>query len=436
MERRPSNPVPRTLLLLLVALVGAFGSAQDDGVTQLLFWDTDWGPQSAAIDEVVRRFNESHPDIEVVREQQPNTAMRDILRTALGAGEGPDIMNYDTGPGFAGVLARAGLLLPLDEAYERYGWDDRIFELARERTSFDGTSYGIGHELELVGMFYNQRIFDELGLSVPETHEDVLRLCETLQEAGYFPIAFGNQPKWPATHIFSTFAGNSAGRQTLAAAISGEVDWTRPELVTAIETPFVEMREAGCFNPDPNAISYDDANLLFYAGQAAMHLTGTWMVADYSDPASMPDPVGFFFYPSIDGGPIAPPTGLGSGYFVSSATEDPEAALEFLDYLFSEETARVWVEELRRIPPVRGLDASTYDIPDLLRFTIDAVQESGSSMGYNIDVLTPSNFVTTMFDGFQQVIGGQRSAQEQAEALQQAMEEARAAGEVLDITTD
>jgi raffinose/stachyose/melibiose transport system substrate-binding protein len=107
----------------------AAGSAER---TQVLVWD-QFGAQSAGVDEMVAMFNEAHPDIEVTREAQQN--MRDILKTALDAGTGPDVMYYDTGPGFAGVLARAGLLLPLDDAYAEYGWNDRILPIAKDRAT-------------------------------------------------------------------------------------------------------------------------------------------------------------------------------------------------------------------------------------------------------------------------------------------------------------
>ena len=88
------------------------------GKQHLLLWD-GYQEESSVFDALVAKFNQANPDIEVKREAQPQ--MRDILRTALDAGQGPDIMNYDTGPGFAGVLARAGLLLPLDDGYAQYG---------------------------------------------------------------------------------------------------------------------------------------------------------------------------------------------------------------------------------------------------------------------------------------------------------------------------
>lgn len=385
------------------------------------------------MDQLISQCTDANPSIQIRREVQTTEQIRNVLRTALDAGQGPDIFAYDTGPGFAGVLAQAGLLLPLDDAYEQYGWNDRFFPIAKERTTFDGTAYGIGNQLEVVGVFYNQRIFEEQGISVPTTHEELIQAAEQLKGAGVIPIAFANQNKWPAGHTFSVFAGNIAGREKLAQAISGEVPWNDPDFVRAIEIPFVEMNQAGYFIPEVNAVTYDDWQALFLAGQAAMSLTGTWQISEYSNPENMEDPVGFFFYPSIDGNPIAPPSGLGSGYFVSSKTQHPEAATQFLDCLFSEENAQFWVEELNQIPPVET-DPSNYEVTDLMQFTLEALQEGSDTMGYNIDVLTPDNFNTMMGDGFQEVLGGTKTAEQQANDLQQAMEQAQAEGRVFDIT--
>jgi raffinose/stachyose/melibiose transport system substrate-binding protein len=408
----------------------AAGEAPAAETVELLVWD-GFQEASTAVDEIIANFVEANPDVRVKREAQPS--MRDILKTALDSGAGPDVMYYDTGPGFAGVLARADLLLPLDEAYDQFGWKERIFPIARERASFDNKSYGIGHELEFIGTFYNERIFEEQGLTEPETHDDFIAICEKLKAAELIPIAFADQPKWPAGHMLSVFGGYLAGKDKLAAAISGEVPWNDPDFVEAIQLFFVDMHQAGYFIPEVNAVNYDDANLLFYSGQAGTNITGTWMVGEYSDPNVMTDPVGFFFYPPINNKPIAPPAGLGSGYFVSKEVKDTQAAFRLLDYLFSPEAARLWIEGASFIPPIE-VNVDDFQIPELMRFVITNLQENAELMGFNIDVLTPSNFNTVMFDGFQEVLAGTRTAQEQADALEAAMAEAREAGTIMDIT--
>jgi hypothetical protein len=55
-------------------------------------------------------------------------------------------------------------------------------------------------------------------------------------------------------------------------------------------------------------------------------------------------------------------------------------------------------------------------------------------MGFNINVLTPDTFNTMMNDGFQEVIGGIKSAQQQADDLEAAMQQAIEEGKVMDIT--
>jgi len=65
----------------------------------------------------IDRFNETHPNIEVKRDSMDNDQLRTVLKTRLNSNNGPDVFSYDTGPGFGGVLAKAGLLEPLDKAY-------------------------------------------------------------------------------------------------------------------------------------------------------------------------------------------------------------------------------------------------------------------------------------------------------------------------------
>ncbi len=186
--------------------------------------------------------------------------------------------------------------------------------------------------------------------------------------------------------------------------------------------------------PDVNAVTYDDANNLMYGAKAAMDITGTWMVDGFQNPDNMKDPVGFFFYPSIHGKVVAAPAGVGSGYFVSRSTKGPEACFKFLDYLMGPETVKGWLEGLAKIPPIRGLKSADYNLSDLMKFCLDALMQNGENMSYNIDVLTADNFNTMMGDGFQEVLAGTKSAKQQADDLEAAMQEAKAAGKVMDIT--
>ena len=66
--------------------------------------------------------------------------------------------------------------------------------------------------------------------------------------------------------------------------------------------------------------------------------------------------------------------------------------------------------------PSYSLEGVEAELSPLLQQAADAL--AGGSMGVNIDVLTPEAFNTAMLDGFQAVLGGDRTPEEQAAALQ------------------
>jgi hypothetical protein len=64
------------------------------------------------------------------------------------------------------------------------------------------------------------------------------------------------------------------------------------------------------------------------------------------------------------------------------------------------------------------VDTTGMTIAPLLAGAMEAL--STVPMGYNIDVLMSDGFNTAMLDGFQAVLGGDRTPEEQAAALQAA----------------
>jgi len=140
---------------------------------------------------------------------------------------------------------------------------------------------------------------------------------------------------------------------------------------------------------------------------------------------------GFSPFPAIDGWGIAPPAGVGSGLFVAKNAKEPEGALAFIDYMQQESTARQQMERLNLIP-AQPVNTDDLDVPELFKLVLDDLSNQGQaqSFGYNIDVLAPANFNDVMFSGFQEVLNGSRSAQEQATALQEAWAKAKKKGDI------
>ncbi len=378
-----------------------------------------------AAQDIIARFEEQHPNIDVQREAMPTEDQRAVIQTRLQSEEPPDVFTYDTGPGFGGVLADAGLLRSLEDAYNQNGWN--IYDWAKRQATYNGTLYGVPDQVEELVVYYNKDFVPE----EPKTVDELRQIADELKGQDIIPLAFGNQEQWPAGHMFSIAVSNVLGREGLVDIFYRDGRWDTPEVMKAIDLMFRDFVESGYYPEGVNGVAYDGANTLFYSGQAAMNPTGTWLVPEIVQ-AIQDFEVGFFPFPSIEGSSISPPAGVGTGWFVAKGAKNPQGALEFIDYLLQDDTARLIIEKLNTIP-AHPVDTEGLDVSELFKQVLDDLSESPQveAFGYNIDVLALQNFNEVMFSGFQEVISGRRSPQEQAAALQKAWMEAKKAGNVL-----
>jgi raffinose/stachyose/melibiose transport system substrate-binding protein len=130
--------------------------------------------------------------------------------------------------------------------------------------------------------------------------------------------------------------------------------------------------------------------------------------------------VGYIPFPAPDGPGIFT-GGLGSGPFVSAGTSKTEAAIEFLDFLASEEHGQWTVENLHTIPPM-PIETEGLDVSPLFAQVLEdtATISEGGGFGYNIDVMVTDAVNEALYDGVQAVLTGQRTPEEVAADLQAA----------------
>ena len=411
------------------ALLGAAGCGGSLGgnkeVVRFFTGTEETATQDREVTEIqVNRFEKQHPKYTLEREAIQSDEIRKVIYSRLRSDESPDVFSYDTGPGFGGVLADAGLLYPLEKTYQQKGWS--IYDWAKQRATYNGTLYGVPDQVEEIVLYYNKNLVPE----VPKTVEELRQIADELKGRGIIPFAFGNQERWPAGHMFSIGVSNLLGREGLDDILYADGRWDTPEVEEAIDLLFRDFEESSYYPQNVNAITYDEASALFYSGEAAMLPTGTWLVPEIVQTVQDFE-VGFFPFPSIAGSGISPPAGLGSGLFVAKGASNLQGAIEFIDYLLQDSTARLIIEKLNVIP-AQPVNSKGLDVPELFKEVLEDLSASpeGQSFGYNIDVLAPQNFNEVMFTGFQEVLGGSRSPAEQSAALQDAWATAEKQGKI------
>jgi raffinose/stachyose/melibiose transport system substrate-binding protein len=331
----------------IAMLVAAFGAVQTPATAQgevtLVVWD-NWirDAEQAMIEQLNQEFQDAHPGVTIKREAYETTDLTDTLPLALTEDSGPDVAMINQGYTGMGALVQAGLLLPLNDYADQYGWWDRYAMGLHSRNSFtedgkqlgDGNLYGVSCTAEVVGVYYHKDVFAELGLKVPTTYDEFEALLKTLKDAGKTPIVFGSLDGWPAIHEYGAiehaFSKPDEIENFIYRREGGTFD-TEGNLKAAEK--LVEYVEAGHFSEGFAGMDYDNATTsAFLNGDGVMWITGSW-VSGTIIPQLGEDKVGFFLIPSALSDAKAPLAigGVGLGYGIRATSKNPDLAAEYID---------------------------------------------------------------------------------------------------------
>jgi raffinose/stachyose/melibiose transport system substrate-binding protein len=337
--------------LALVLLVGILPAAAQDETT-LVVWD-NWtrDEEQAMIEELHAQFEEAHPGVTIQREAYSTDDLGLLLPRELSQENGPDVAMINQGLTKSAALVQAGLLLPLDSYADQYDWWSRygMGLHARNSVTEDGSQigsgnlYGMSTTSEVVAVFYNKAIFEELGLEVPATWEDLTAALQTIKDGGYIPITFGNLEAWPGIHTYGALAhvfSDLADIDNLIYRNEGGTFVTEGNLNGA--QTFVDWINNEYFSPGQAGLDNDTGALgEFTSGASAMWLAGSWNSGSISA-ALGEDAVGFFLLPSPLGEEVAPTIGgVGLGYGIRATSANADLAAEYIDFMTSQEAANL-----------------------------------------------------------------------------------------------
>ena len=375
-----------------------------------IFADGDEGAK-ASMNEIVKRFNETYPDITVKIEPGNGGTYSEFLKTKESVGEFPDVMEMrDTA-----VYQRAGMLAALP---------DDIVSLFKTTTEFDGQTYTAplaGENTQ--GIIYNKKYFDENGLAEPKTYDEFISLCQTIKEKGDMaPLVIGGQDIWHLGFWFHKAYNDQVLSQDadfIKHCYEGTKDFSDPAIVATFE----EMEEIFQYGQD-GWVSTPDAQITTFlvSDMAAMMYSGTHMFTQITtaDPSFE---IGWFPVPSPDGKTRLVGGGGAAGLAISAeSAKDPNkkaAAEEFLRFFYAPENYVVYCEKLSAIPST--IETPDMNVSSVLQEVIDATNSAdylspmwNSLVGENE---LPPDFRNFMYKTVVEVIQGQRDIPSACEEL-------------------
>ena len=281
-----------------------------------------------------------------------NWAGRDALtavKSDLLIGNAPDVIDHDASELEAALLADEILLEPLNDLYDRpaYGETTPIRDnMNGAYTLFtrDGNEYIMPYIYITSGFFYNKTLFNELGLTVPETWDEFIAVCDAIEASGIPAMAAEGTVSFYNCYYYQILCQRILGSgQFLAAALDETgASWDNPGFLKAAQL-LSELTAAGgdYFQEGYAGSAYPAAQSDWAMGGAGMVYCGTWIPLET---ASLTDPdweYGFFDMPAIEGG-AGKTTDIEAqlmSFSIPKDAKNKEAAKDFMAYLMSKESA-------------------------------------------------------------------------------------------------
>ncbi|MCG8362769.1 MAG: ABC transporter substrate-binding protein, partial [Pseudanabaenales cyanobacterium] len=329
------------LILLSLSLMLASCQAQikdDRDIIHLTLWQGVSPPSNRQVfQSLVERFNQTHANIQVesLYVGQPDQQIPKIL-TAVVGNAAPDLLWYV--PALTGQLVELEAIQPLEDWLNQSPLKDQIDPALFATMTMEGHIWSIPFATNNAAIFYRPSLFEAAGMThVPETWEELRQAAKQLtqdtdgdgridQQGIVLSLGKG---EW-TVFVWLPFVFSAGGHLYH----ENQTDLVNPGAIAALQLGAKLVQDGSAILSSPER-GYEIDN--FLAGKAAMQVTGPWTLPQMEragvDFDAFPFPV------------LETPAAVvgGENIFLCQTTpERTEAALEFLEYILSQEFQLDW----------------------------------------------------------------------------------------------
>ena len=260
---------------------------QEDGTdsqkaAEVTVWHV-WGSgeQAAAFEEALKIFEDKYPNIKIEATAfEPDAFQVQGLKTAVAANDFADVTHAWIGSQ-SQPFVESGKLMCLDE----YLTDDVMAQLlpgALDGFTYNDKVYGLPYVAYTTIMLYNQKLFDQYDLAIPETYDDLVSVCQTFLDNDITPLCLGGKELWTTMIYYDIMAIRYMGLDSVKTALSGGAferdDWL------ACTKKFSELVEIDAFGENAATLGRYEVEQEFKMGKIPMLVEGSWVLSDVYTP--------------------------------------------------------------------------------------------------------------------------------------------------------
>ncbi len=268
------------LSLILVFSLGSSLFAKGENELVIFHWWTAGGERQAA-DAMFKAFKDKYPDVKIVENPVAGgggVSLRAVLQARLTAGLPPDTWQTLGGAELKSYVD-GKYLVPIDDVWKKLNYAKVISNSLANAVTINGHRYTVPLNMHIQNiLYYNKKLFDELGLKPPKTYEELLAVAKAIKKAKpkMNPIGLGTKEKWEAAFLFDSLLLEVGGPEYYVKLYKGEIDVKNdPNFKKALE----RMKELRPYiYPYNAALTWDESCGLLVSGDSAMVIMGTWAI--------------------------------------------------------------------------------------------------------------------------------------------------------------
>ena len=257
----------------------------DSGEKTVVKFQT-WNPGTEEyVGEMIDKFEEEHPDIEVQHIYMPYTDHVEKLKVDLSAGDAADVFGVQTGAMYKEFRDFEEDLTPY--LVKEYGddWASNYNEYAMSLLKGDdGEYYAVPLGLSYAGYVWaNMKYFDKYDLELPTNFDELKAVCKTFRDNGEYPLVIGAKDSWINIDTWMNIAAD-INTEKLYSAIEGETPFTDEDLVQSFQI-WQNCFTDGVFQDGALGVGmYTDSTDMYQKeGSVPMILNGSWSLGAYMD---------------------------------------------------------------------------------------------------------------------------------------------------------
>lgn len=308
-------------------------TAAPEGPVTITFWHAyNADVEGKYLDDtLIPEFEAAHPNIKVESVLVPYDQFRRKLLIALSGGTAPDLARVDII--WVPELADQGALAKMEEVIPDFAtFSDQFLPGPLSTNTYNGEHYGLPLDTNTRVLVYNKDMFAAAGIeAAPTTMDEFTAACEKIKALGSDKYCFadGGTYAWAVNPWIWSFGGDITD-----ANISTATGYFNGAQTAAAYAYLKDGLDKDYINPGILGGGVD-AWGGFSQDQIAMIFEGPWFPSLFE--SQFPDKAyGMALLPAGEGGSVSVVGGEDIVMFQQS--QKKEAALEFMQYMTSEET--------------------------------------------------------------------------------------------------